>query len=207
MDNMRQIIIGTKNQAKFAQMRDALRPLGLEAVMPEDLPEVIEDGETNQINARKKALTYARFLNDAVLSMDNALYFPDLPADEQPGQNVRRIKGRIDRPSDNEILEYYRDLIDRYGGEIKGRWEYAICLARPDGQYWETTVNSERTFVSRQSDSIMAGYPLESLQIDPKSGRPLASLPEEDRRRLMSQRISGPLQEFIKATWLAEPEI
>ncbi|MFA5184141.1 MAG: non-canonical purine NTP pyrophosphatase [Patescibacteria group bacterium] len=196
---MLKIIIGTKNPAKFGQVQGALGPLELEIAKPDrDLPEVLEDGATIQDNARKKALIYARHLNAKVLSMDNALYLEGLPDDLQPGQNVRRIKGRTDRPSDEEVLEYYQDLIARHGGEISGRWEYAICLANPDGSYQETTVSRNGIFKDRLSDQRTDGYPLESLNIDPLSGRYIADLDPLEKEVFWQTGIGVPLQKFIK---------
>src|SRR3989338_1275761 len=95
-DYMKEIMVGTTNEAKVKQIRGALFSLGVSVKGVTDkslLPDVKEDGNTAQENAKKKAVAYAQALNKAVLSMDNALYFKGLPDDEQPGVNVRRING------------------------------------------------------------------------------------------------------------------
>src|SRR5271157_4007361 len=97
MEKKKKIIIGTTNPAKIAQMRDVLAPIGIqvEGIDKKLLPKVIEDGTTAQENARKKAITYAKALNQTVFSMDNALFIDGLVPEDQPGIHVRRIGGLI----------------------------------------------------------------------------------------------------------------
>src|SRR3989344_7353154 len=95
---MKKLIMGTTNQAKIAQMRDALVSAGIQVEGVTDkklLPEVVEDGTTVQENARKKAVAYARALGQTVLSMDNALFLDGLAPENQPGIHVRRVGGAI----------------------------------------------------------------------------------------------------------------
>ena len=162
-EDMQQIIVGTKNKAKLAQIKGALASLQLNIIgLPDDnLPDVKEDGKTAQENAKKKALAYAGVLGHPVLSMDNALYFENLPDEKQPGINVRRIEGRSDRPTDTELLNYYSELIKGLGDKVNGHWDFAICFAYPDGKIHETTIVSPRIFTSKISSKTIEGYPLE----------------------------------------------
>jgi inosine/xanthosine triphosphate pyrophosphatase family protein len=73
-----EIIIGTGNPGKEEQIRLALSPtqIKLRGLSEFDVGDikVVEDGETAQENARKKALAYAKALREPVLAIDNALY-------------------------------------------------------------------------------------------------------------------------------------
>ena len=159
---------------------------------------MVEDGTTAQENARKKALVYAKTLGKTVLSMDNALYFADLEDDpRQPGINVRRFAEGKERPSDQEMLTYYLDLIANLGGEIKGRWEFAVCIATPSGEFKETTIVSPRTFTSTPGSKITEGYPLESLQKDPKTGKYVSEMTRSEAAEFWNRQIGKPLQEFV----------
>jgi len=198
---MKQIVIGTKNIAKINQIRGALTLSGIEVNgLPSNIvfEEIKEDGITAQENAKKKALVYAQTLNRPVLSMDNALYFDDLKSEEQPGINVRRITGRDDRPTDAELTDHYQKLISRLGDTIKGRWEFAVCIARPDGSTEETTIISPRVFVSKKSKKNVQGYPLESLQIDPESGKYISEMTQEEQNLFWQKTIGTPLCKFVK---------
>ncbi len=53
--------------------------------------------------------------------MDNALYIAGLVDEEQPALNVRRMKGYPKRPTDEQMLEYYSQLIRNLGGEAEGQ--------------------------------------------------------------------------------------
>jgi len=111
-------------------------------------------------NARKKAVAYAQALGEPVFSMDNALYINGLTSESQPGLNVRRINGYPERPSDEQILNYYSKLISDLGGRAEGYWEYGLCIATPDRKTWETVIRSSRVFVGKPSAITIAGYPL-----------------------------------------------
>ncbi len=198
---MLKIIIGTKNQAKLKQIQGALAPLQMNVLgLPSDrkLPQVVEDGQTARENAKKKALTYAKTLNQPVLSMDNALYFKNLPKEQQPGINVRRIQARTDRPTDNELLSHYSKLVKNLGGNVKGHWEFALCYAMPDDTTRETTILSPRVFTNKISPKRIAGYPLESIQIDPTTNKYISEMNQQEQDQFWQRTIGQPLCEFVK---------
>lgn len=198
---MKKLTFGTTNEAKIKQVRGALAPSGIEVNGVADkslLPEVVEDGKTANENARKKALAYAKCLGKTVFSMDNALYINGLASDKQPALNVRRIDGHL-ATTDEEMIEYYSKLIESLGGKTEGYWEFGICIATPQGEYRETTIKSPRTFVSTQTTNRQAGYPLESIQIDPTSGKYIADMTQEEQDIFWQQAIGKKLLEFVKS--------
>lgn len=197
---MKHITVGTINPAKIKQIRDALSLKNIEVEgLPPDMKfeSIKEDGATAQENARKKALFYSIRLNKAILSMDNALYFDGLKPEQQPGLNVRRIAGRDDRPTDEELTDHYKKLIIGLGKQINGHWEFAFCVAYPDGTIKETTIISPRIFVSESSDKVIPGYPLESLQIDPKSNKYTSEMTPDEQNAFWQKTIGVPLCKFV----------
>lgn len=199
---MKSILFGTTNEAKIKQVRGALLPAGITVVGVIDkslLPEVVEDGKTAIENARKKSLTYAKALGKTVFSMDNALYLDGLSPEEQPALNVRRIKGTTNRPTDQEMVEYYSKLVGKLGGEVNGYWEFGICIANPQGEHKVTIIKSHRTFVDKPSNIINEGYPLASIQIDPDSGRYFSEMSQEELDTLWQNTIGKPLLAFVKS--------
>lgn len=197
---MDRIIFGTGNPAKIKQIQGALAFLGITV---EGLPDSVkdlkieEDGQTAQDNARKKASAYAEAIGEPVLSMDNALFLNGLPADKQPSIHVRRINGATDRPSDEEMIAHYSKLIASLGERINGRWEFALCYAYPGGPYEETTIISPRIFVATPSPTILPGYPLESLQIDPISGKYISEMSQVEQDSFWEDAIGRTLADFI----------
>lgn len=197
---MNQIIVGTKNLAKIKQIRGALALSGTSVEgLPSDVnfEDVKEDGINAQENARKKAVAYSQTLGKVVLSMDNALYFDNLKPEQQPGMNVRRIEGREDRPTDEELTNYYQQLITQLGEQVNGHWEFAVCVAYPNGSIKETTIISPRIFVSKKSEQIVPGYPLESLQVDPESKKYISEMTQEEQDIFWQKAIGKPLCEFV----------
>ena len=197
---MKEIIFGTQNKAKIDQINGTLRNTDYVVVgLPNGTPklEITEDGKTAQENAHKKAMAYAKLLGKSVFAMDNALFFKDLPMDKQPGTKVRRFKDES-RSGDNEMLLYYKNLIESMGKtEADGWWEFGLCLANPDGTCCETTVISPRKFVTKGSEKVVEGYPLESIQKDPKTGRIISDMDNREQGDFWLREIGAKVQKFI----------
>ncbi len=197
----KELIIGTTNEGKVKQISGALASLNLQISglsKSDSLPDILEDGKTAQENAKKKAIIYAQFLGKNVLSMDNSLYFDGLSNESQPGLNVRRIKERINRPTDEELLTYYSQLVKQLGEKINGYWEFAVCIANPTGKIMETTINSPRIFVSSGSTKIIVGYPLDSIQIDPASGRYISEMTQKEQDKFWEKDFGKSLCSFVE---------
>ncbi|MFA5838834.1 MAG: non-canonical purine NTP pyrophosphatase [Candidatus Paceibacterota bacterium] len=197
---MKTLIIGTQNQAKVKQIAGALfeLPIIVEG-LPYKIDDVEENGLTPQENARLKVKHYSERLNKIVLSMDNALYLEGLSNEEQPKMNVRRILGRKDRPTDDELLEHYISMIDKLGGKINGKWEFAICVADKGKILGETTIISPRVFVSKPSNNLVNGYPLESIQIDPETEIYISDMSQDEQNRFWQKVIGKQLCEFVQS--------
>lgn len=195
---MEKIIFGTTNPGKIAHVQAALDPLGIKVIgLPriDDLPDIEEDGKTPQENSRKKAMAYCKAIGQPVLSMDNALYIDGLSDDKQPGMHVRRIPGYNDRPTDEEMLDYYSALIGKHGGHMTGHWEFSMCIAFLDGTTKEVTATSKtRYFTSKVSPKRMPGYPLESIQIDKELDKYIAEMTKEESDQFWQESVGEELR-------------
>ncbi len=198
---MKELIIGTGNAAKKKAIQSVLAPLGITIKGTDDLSitlDIQEDGSTAQENARKKALLYARAVGQPVLSVDNALYLQGLPENEQPSIHTRRIPGKIGRATDEELLAFYARTIEALGGKTKGYWEYGLCLANAQGSIFEKSFFSHRLFVAQPSSHLLPGYPLESLQIDPESGKYISEMTEEEQASFWQESIGKFIVDFVQ---------
>ncbi len=196
---MKTLIMGTTNPAKIAQIRDALASAGItvEGVADKSLlPHVEEDGANVRENARKKALAYAAALGQTVFSMDNALFFDGLAPKDQPGIHVRRIGGKL-AATDADLLAHGIELVESLGGSVTGYWEYGICIATSDGTFWETSLKTPRVFTSKKSERVVEGYPLESIQIDPDTGKYISEMSDEERAAFWQKTLGAPLCAFV----------
>jgi 8-oxo-dGTP diphosphatase len=189
---------GTTNPSKIAQVQDALSNMDIHVVGLGNVDITVEeDGTTPEENARKKALEYSKVLQKPVLSMDAALYFDDIDDNLQPGLFVRRIPGYT-HATDGEVLEYYQKLINNHGGTLTGYWEFSFALGWPDGHSDAFSARAPRLFVGTSHTEILPGYPLESLQIDPESGKYITELSKEEQADKWRRPLGSPLASFIK---------
>lgn len=179
------LLYGTGNPAKLESMRRRLAGLDFEILGLEDMkkraPEVPENGASPLENARQKALAYYEFFGIPVFSCDSGLYFQGLPEDIQPGVHVRTVKGRC--LTDQEMLDYYGSLAKKYGN-LKARYQNAICLVTDPAHIYESMDESlaSRYFLLTavpHSGIQHKGFPLDSLSIDPETGKYFYDLPEK----------------------------
>lgn len=171
------ILYGTGNPAKLEAMRRRLEGLNIEIIGLKDIdmeiPEIEEDGNTPLENARKKALGYYQALQIPVFSCDSGLYIENIPEEEQPGVHVRTIQGKY--LTDDEMLEHYTKLAVKYG-DLKARYRNAICLVMDEKHIYEAmeeSMASEPFFITSKPHSTIrkAGFPLDSISIDIKTGK------------------------------------
>jgi inosine/xanthosine triphosphate pyrophosphatase family protein len=192
---VREIVIGTTNAAKARQCELALAGTGISTRRITDVldvvPDIQEDGREPAENAAKKAAAYAALLGAPVVSLDYALVFDGVAADEQPGVNVRRIPGFSGRASDFELLRHYADLFRRHGGSVRGRWRSGVAAASAEGKVAQATAEVSRVFVADACATVVPGHPLASLQL--VGDRYVAELDEEAEAALMQETLRAPL--------------
>ncbi len=201
---MKEIIVGTANPAKVEKVKHALSGLevyvrGMEGEIEKGFS-VEETGNTALENARIKALAYSKQVGKPVLSSDSAVYIDGLSDERQPGTKVRRIKGKEEGATDEELLEYYSSIVDELGGKATSRVEDGVCIAKPDGVYFGTTITSKRQLTSKPSKVREKGHPLDSLQIDPETGKYFSEMTKEEKDEMWERLIGKELSIFVKET-------
>lgn len=120
------LVLGTRNKKKCQEIVEILGDLGLEL---RDLthyphaPDVVEDGDTFEANARKKATELAKALGQWVLGEDSGLVVPAL--DGRPGVYSARYAGKQgdDAANNARLLAELAPLPD------DRRAAYYVCVA------------------------------------------------------------------------------
>ncbi len=123
------IIVGSRNKKKVAEIEVILSGLGVEVVpLPEDAPEVTEDGATFMDNACKKASVLAAALGENVLADDSGLEVSSLGG--LPGVHSARFAGEHGNDAENikKLLEMMGEADDR-----QAAFRCVIALADPNG--------------------------------------------------------------------------
>lgn len=135
-------ILATNNMKKLAEMQRILSPLGINVVTAKmlgtEIPEVVEDGNTFEENARKKAVSACKTMNMPAIADDSGLCVDYLNG--APGiYSARFSGGHGDDEANNDLL-----LEKLNGVPTEKRTAYyvcAICCVFPDGK--EITVRGE----------------------------------------------------------------
>src|SRR5207253_4055380 len=120
------LVVGTRNAKKRQEIFEILGDLPLEirdlSFRP-DVPEVVEDGDTFEANARKKATELAGALRQWVLGEDSGLVVPALNG--RPGVYSARYAGKQgdDEANNRRLLAELAPLPDDRRGA------YYVCTA------------------------------------------------------------------------------
>lgn len=165
------VLVGTTNPAKVTRFEEFLPDSGIEFLTLKDLgitAEPEESGESPEENARIKAAFYGQFC-DRVICNDSGLYFDSLPATDprQPGLHIRTPQGR--RLDDEEMIEYYSELVHELGGKALAYYLDGIAVYR-DGRI-ESYVDEQGKaaafyMVETPSYKRHPGWPLDSLSVN-----------------------------------------
>lgn len=135
-------ILATNNMKKLAEMQRILSPVGINVVTAKmlgiELPEVEENGDTFEANAKIKALSACKITNMPSIADDSGLCVDYL--DGAPGIYSARFSGEHGNDEKNNDL-----LLEKLSGvPMEKRTAYyvcAICCVFPDGK--EITVRGE----------------------------------------------------------------
>lgn len=180
------IVVASGNQKKLAELRRLAEGLPVEVLSPEEaggpLPEVVEDGETFEANAEKKALAFARAFGLPAIADDSGICVDALGG--APGVKSARYSGEEEVPDrdarNNEKL--LRELRGVPEARRLARFVCALSLAFPDGRVhtvrgvWEGQI----AFTPRGS----GGFGYDPLFLIPHRGKTAAELEPEEKGRL-----------------------
>ena len=162
-----------------------------------------ETGNAPLENARQKAMAYYQAFKMPVFSCDSGLYFDEVPDEIQPGVHVRNVNGRC--LSDDEMIAYYTGLAKQYGN-LTAYYKNAICLVLDETQIFETmdpSIASEPFILTDTPHSAIrkAGFPLDCISLDLKTGKYYYDMPKEELEQLAVEDGVLAFFEKIKKYW------
>ena len=129
----KRLLVATRNPKKLREIQEILGASGMTllsvADVAGDLPEVVEDGDTFEANAIKKAVTLARASGLLTLADDSGLEVDALGG--APGVYSARYAGEpsCDTANNRKLLGALEGASDR-----RARFRCVIALAVPDGR-------------------------------------------------------------------------
>ena len=176
-----EILFATTNPAKIKSYKEKLEEHGIKVLTLKDLGlniDVEETGKTAIENASIKAKTYGKIAKKITIGIDTNLFFENVPENKQPGTHVRRVNGRT--LTDEEMIEYYKNLAKEYGGKLIARWVNGVAIY--NGKETKTYSFAKNKFylVDTESKKRHPGYPLDSISIIPEFNKYLTDLTEKE---------------------------
>jgi XTP/dITP diphosphohydrolase len=125
------LVIATRNQNKLREFREILKDLQIEVRSLNDfgpIPEAIEDGETFDENAYKKAIHTAKVLGLPAIADDSGLVVEALNG--EPGVYSARYAGEnaTDAENCNKLLKSLQGIDDR-----RAHFQCVLSIAVPSG--------------------------------------------------------------------------
>jgi XTP/dITP diphosphohydrolase len=178
----KELVLATRNKDKGRELAALLADAGIVirtmAEFP-DAPEVIEDGETCEANAVKKAVTIARHTGLPAVADDTGLEVEALGG--RPGVYAARYAGRDATYEDN-----WRKLLRELEGipwEKRGaRFITVAALAEPNGSVRITTGSLEGFIAEKPAGTKGFGY--DPVFYVPELRKTLAELSPEEKNRI-----------------------
>lgn len=176
------VLFATTNPAKVKSYAEKLEKRNIEVLTIKDLGinlHVEENGKNAIENAYIKAKVYYEATGITTIGMDNNLFIEELPEEKQPGTHVRRINGK--ELSDDEMIEYYTNLVKEYGGKLTAKWVYGMVIYNGKESKQYTWDKSNFYFIDKPCEKRNPGYPLDSISILPEFNKYSLELTEEEK--------------------------
>lgn len=182
MERPDELVLATRNRKKLAEMQAILADLGVRMSCSADypgLPEVVEDGDTFEANAGKKALQTAAALGKWAVADDSGLEVDGL--DGLPGVHSAYYAGH---PSNDEANN--AKLIAALAGVPEdgrtARYRCVIALASPERVVLTVSDSWEGRMITAPRGS--AGFGYDPLFLVPEFGKTVAELDPALKNRL-----------------------
>ena len=177
-----EVVIATRNPGKLREIKEILGPLGLEVLSLRDfpeIPEILEDGQTFEENAVKKAEAIAQQTGRVAIADDSGLAVDALQG--RPGVFSSRYAGENATDADR-----YRKLLKEMANVPEGKrgaaFICAVAIASPNGKVEVVKGECQGKIALAPKGSHGFGYdPVFSL---PQLGMTMAALEPEVKNRI-----------------------
>ena len=178
------ILIATNNKAKVELYKNIFKNDNYFFVTPKELGvniDIEENENTINKNAEKKARLYSQKTGLITIADDTSLILENVPKYIQENLFVKRINGK--EKTDEELIKYYSNLFNEYGGRIRGKWKKCFSIAYKD-HIDSFVYELSEIFVSQPCSSKIDGFPLDSLTIIEKYNKYLAELTDLENEEM-----------------------
>ena len=197
------LVLATRNKGKLREFQELLKDFPVEVKSLADfgpIPEVVEDGETFDDNAYKKAYFTAKVLGLPAIADDSGLAVEALEG--APGVYSARYAGEKATDAENsaKLLKNMEGITNR-----KAAFHCVISIAVPSGPAltYEGTCEGELLAVPRGED----GFGYDPIFFYPELGKSFAELTMEEKNRVSHRgramaEVAGEFEQVLK--WLKQ---
>lgn len=197
------LVLASRNKGKTAEIRSLLKGYPVKLLNLDDfgtIPEVVEDGQTFDDNAYKKASFTARVLGFPAIADDSGLVVDAL--DGKPGVHSARYAG--DHATDEENLTKLLKEIDGQTNR-KAAFQCVISIAVPTGAALTYEGRCEGEIIDTPSGSGGFGY--DPVFFYPELGKTFAEIDMDAKSRVShrGKALQEMLREFEKVlVWIEQ---
>jgi len=179
---MLEIVLATRNGDKIREIKKILNDTNARFLSLEDFPgcpEVVEDGETLEANAKKKALVVSQYTKKLSLAEDTGLEVESLGG--APGIHSARFAGEEVTYEDNnrKLLKLMEKVPVE---ERRAKFRCVAALASPEGRVVTCEGLCEGIIAFEMKGKSGFGY--DPLFLLPEYGKTFAELGEDIKNRI-----------------------
>jgi XTP/dITP diphosphohydrolase len=185
---MNKLLIATNNAGKVRELKELLKGLDVQLVMPSDIDlvlDVVEDGNTYQENAAKKAIAFAQASGLISLADDSGIEVDAL--DGAPGLYSARYSpkpGADDADRRNYLLQNLKDKPRPW----MAHFHATIAIAKPNGEVQFSEGDCYGEIIPEERGSGGFGY--DPIFLLPKLGKTTAELDMDEKNRLSHRALA-----------------
>jgi len=182
------LVLATRNRKKLGEIRKLLADMDFNVLSVDDfddIPEVEEDGDTFEKNAKKKALEIARITKRLTLADDSGLEIDYLEG--KPGIHSARFAGEnaTDEDRNKKVLNLLKGVPEH---ERSARFRCAIAIVSPDGKV--EVVNGTREGQIALEPRGETGFGYDPIFIIPEYGKTYAQLGSEKKNQISHRALA-----------------
>jgi XTP/dITP diphosphohydrolase len=186
---MRRIILSSGNKHKINEIKDILKDLPFEIVSKDDLGykdfEVVEDGNTLEENAIKKAEELHKLTKGIVIADDTGLFVDVLKG--QPGVHSARYAGEpVSYSANNQLLLKNLENVPKEGRGAYFKTVIAVIFENGNRLLVEGTIRGHIAFQERGTN----GFGYDPLFVVEGTDRTFAELTEEEKNQISHRAIA-----------------
>ena len=178
---MKPVVVATRNVGKLKEIHAILgSELDLKSLFDfEDVPDVVENGDTFETNASQKALTASRATGCVALADDSGLQVDALSG--EPGVHSARFAG--DHASDTENNAKLLRLMEGLPKEKRtARFRCVVAVSTPEGTVRTAAGECEGRIL--EAPKGKGGFGYDPLFWVPDLGKTLAEVPLEKKNQI-----------------------